>query len=163
MSVTHGELVTEANEEDKDTVYLSGPVRCVDDDGREWRERVINEYSDTFDFRNPLDSFDPAEEEILVDPTNLDRSSDERQVLPREYVMEDKVMIAASDYILVGLPEVIARGTMMECMWGYCEEDIPFFLWLIDEQKESGWIYHHSVFMSDELDAVMENIRQCYL
>jgi len=153
--------VTFAEEEDKDVVYLSGPVRCVEDDGRNWREKVKERYRSTFDFRSPLDAYDPKEHEILVDPIDFDESSDERQVLPCEYVLEDKVLIAESDCLLVGLPESIARGTMMECMWGYCVEDTPFFVWTIDGQEESGWIYHHSEFMSDNLREVMGAIERC--
>lgn len=147
-------------EDDKDVVYLSGPVRCVEDDGRKWRGKVIERYRSTFEFRSPLDRFDPNEHEILRNPENLDESSDRRQVLPCEYVLEDKVLITESDYILVGLPESIARGTMMECMWGFCVEDTPFFVWTIDGQEESGWIYHHSEFMSDDLDEVMKEIER---
>lgn len=139
------------------SIYLSGPIRKDDSDGRDWRNNLINDYSDNYEFVNPLDFYDPAEHEILNDPIDLDEDSNKKQVLPSEYVMEDKLNMASCEYIFVGLPEVIARGTLMECMFAYAS-DIPFFVWTIDGQEESGWLYHHSEFMSSDREAVMKAI-----
>lgn len=142
----------------KDSVYLSGPIRCVEDDGRGWRNKVIDEYDDEFTFLNPLDEHDPENEEIIGNPDNFDTDSEKKQVLPTEYVMDDKRLISQSEFILVGLPDSIARGTMMECMWGYLHQT-PLYVWTIDGQDESGWIYEHSEIVSDDLDEVVSEMR----
>lgn len=139
-------------------IYLSGPIRCVDDDGRNWRNELIDDHPD-FHFNNPLDNFDPETHDILNDPIQLNPDSDKQQVLPSEYVLEDKIMMSSSDVVFVGLPNEISRGTMMEVMWAYTR-NIPVFVWVIDGQEESGWIYEHAEFMSENRDEVMNEVRQ---
>lgn len=140
------------------SVYLSGPIRCVEDDGREWREEVIEKYNDEFDFLNPLDEHDPEEEIIISDPSNIQEDSDKRQVLPSEYVADDKRLISQSKYVLLGLPNSIARGSMMEVMWAKLHQT-PFYVWTIDGQTESGWIHEHAEFVSDDLNEVIREMR----
>jgi len=139
-------------------VYLSGPIRCVDDNGVGWREQLIEDYPE-FEFKNPLDNFSPEECEILNDPIEFDEDADKEQIVPSEYVMEDKMMIMESDAIFIGLPENIARGTMLETMFGY-DRGKEFFVWTIDGQAESGWINFHAQFISDNRDEVMEELEQ---
>lgn len=140
------------------TVYLSGPVRLVDDDGREWRENVIDDFGNEFDFINPLDTFDPETHDILSDPKNFNEDSEKEQILPSEYVLEDKLGIMESQFVFLGLPEVIARGSMMEVMFAY-RNDIPFFVWTMDGQTESGWLFNHAEYMDDDRDAVIDAMR----
>lgn len=142
---------------EKNTIYLCGPIRKVSDNGIEWREELIEDYSDTYNFVNPLDKYSPETHDILNDPIEYDEDSDKEQVLPSEYVTQDKIGILQSEYVFVGLPDVIARGSTMECMWGYLH-DRPFFVWTIDEQKESGWIFDHAEVVSGDREEVMEAI-----
>ena len=143
-----------ANEQ-PNTIYLSGPVRKVDDYGRGWREELIDDYGDEFDFINPLDEFAPDTHELINDPRNIDEESDKEPVLPSEYVFEGKRGIREAEYMFVGLSEEIARGTSMECMYAHFY-DTPFFVWTRDGQTESGWIYEHAHCVYDDRDKVMD-------
>lgn len=166
MSVSEEELDEVVNEEyaefmdssESNGVYLSGPIRCVDDNGVEWREELIEDYPG-IDFNNPLDNYSPEEHDVLNDPIYLDEDSDRRQVLPSEYVVEDKIMINDSDVVFLGLPEEIARGSLMEAMYAVMK-DIPVFVWKMDGQEESGWLFHNSEFMSDNRDEVISEVRK---
>lgn len=142
---------------DSDGIYLSGPVRCVDDNGIEWRKEVIDN-NPGLDFNNPLDNYSPEEEDILSDPAEFSEDSDRDQILPAEYVTEDKIMINDSEAVLLGLPENIARGSLMEAMYAHMR-DIPIFVWTIEGQRESGWIFHHSEFMHSSREKVIEEIK----
>ncbi len=144
---------------DTDGVYLSGPIRCVEDNGHEWREELIEDYPE-IKFNNPLDNFDPETHDILNDPIEFDEEAEKEQVLPSEYVMEDKVMINESDVVFLGLPEAIARGSCFESMYASMR-GIPLFVWTIDNQTESGWIRAHAEFMSNDRDEVMREVKEC--
>lgn len=163
MSVTEPEhdIIAESLtgiENDKLTLYLSGPIRKLEDNGEGWRNKIINEYSDSFDFLNPLDRYNPDEEEILNDPINYSEDSEKNQVIPSEYVTSDKIDIAKSDAVFVGLPEVISRGTCMEMQYSY---DIgkPFYVWTIDGQEESGWINYHAEVIDDNEEWLLKYIK----
>lgn len=143
---------------DADGIYLSGPIRCVDDNGVGWREQLIEDYPE-ITFNSPLDNYSPETHNILNDPANFEENSEKRQVMPSEYVLEDKIMINESDAIFVGLPQSIARGTMMESMYGYLM-DKPLFVWVIDDQEESGWIFEHAEFMSNNRDQVISELKR---
>jgi len=151
-------LLSEQNETDKPTVYLSGPIRKVSDNGNGWRNEVIEEYSNTFNFKNPLDRYNPSEHDILNDPVELDEDSEKEQVLPCEYVQDDKMDILASDFVLLGLPDAIARGSMMEIMFAELVPEIPVYVWILEGQTESGWIYHHADMMSKNLDHIVREM-----
>ena len=142
---------------DANGVYLSGPIRCVDDNGVQWRDEIIEDYPE-IDFNNPLDNYTPEKHDILNDPIDFDENSEKKQVLPSEYVFEDKVMINKSDAFFLGLPEQIARGSMMESMYA-AMRGIPLFVWTIDNQEESGWIRNHAEFMSNDRDEVMKELK----
>lgn len=141
-------------------VYLSGPIRCVQDNGSPWRNDLIEDYPE-IDFNNPLDNHDPEVEEILNDPIHENTDSEKDQVFPSEYVTDDKIQINKSEAVFVGLPEVISTGTKMEMMYAYMR-DIPVFVWVIDDQEYSGWTYHHSEFISNDRDEVISELRKCF-
>lgn len=148
----------EEDEIDAPTVYLSGPIRKVSDNGEGWRNKVIEEYNETFHFKNPLDRYNPSEHDILNDPVELDEDSDKEQVLPCEYVQDDKMDILASDFVLLGLPDAIARGSMMEAIYASLVPEIPVYVWILEGQTESGWLYHHAEVMSENLDFIVSEI-----
>jgi hypothetical protein len=139
-------------------VYLSGPIRCVADNGKGWREDIINDYPE-INFNNPLDMYDPDEQEILCDPVDLDSDSDKEQIVPSEYVIEDKTLINQSEAVFLGLPKEIARGSCMESMYSFFQ-GIPVFVWTMDRQEESGWIFHHSEFIDNDRDEVMYELKK---
>lgn len=144
-------------ETEEEHIYLSGPIRYVDDAGADWRQELIEEYGDEYEFINPLDSYDPREVEILNSVAEMEPESDKEQVPPVDYVTEDKCNLNKADFVFVGLPEVISRGTVSEIM--YCHFiDTPVFVWEMDGQTESGWIRFHSEFVNDDRDLVMDTI-----
>lgn len=146
-------------DEGKPTVYLSGPIRKVDDSGREWRDEMIEYYGDEFNFRNPLDRFDPDRQRLLNDPENFDEDYDGTQILPSEFVTGDKADIQLSDIMFVGLPDEIARGTSMEMYFAYAV-GVPYFVWNMDSQEESGWVVHHAEYIDDDSENVMQELRK---
>lgn len=159
MNAMPEEMLKEIEQADgQDTIYLSGPIRKATDNGKEWRESLIEDYSDDFDFINPLDEYSPETHEILSDPIDFDPDSDKEQVLPQEYIFTDKMNIQESDYVFVGLPEVISRGTDMEIMYAY-DNSIPVFVWTMNGQKDSGWVRYHAEFTNSDRETVMEEIR----
>jgi len=158
MSVEAEQMIEEVTEMQQDTIYLSGPIRKATDDGREWRETLIDDYERDFNFINPLDEYDPETHEILSDAIEYDSDSSKEQVLPEQYIFTDKMNIQASEYVFVGLPEVISRGTCMEIMYAY-HHDIPVFVWTMNGQKDSGWVRYHAEFTDSDRDVVMEEIR----
>lgn len=144
---------------DADGVYLSGPIRFAEDNGVGWREELKEDYPEVT-FNSPLDHYNPEEVDILCDPVDLDPDSDKEQILPPEYVIDDKIQINESDAVFVGLPEVISRGTCMEIMYAFMR-DVPVYVWTIDGQKESGWVYEHAEFMSNNRNEVMKEVKEC--
>jgi len=146
-------------EKEKNSIYLCGPIRKVEDDGRGWRNNLIEEYSNEFNFVNPLDRYDPEDQEVLNDPSDFSNNSEKEQILPSEYVMSDKLAIQQCEFVFVGLPDVVARGSCMESMYAYMK-GIPFFLWTIDEQKESGWMFEHAEVVHSDRDEVMEMLKK---
>lgn len=142
---------------DADGIYLSGPIRCVEDNGVDWRESLVEDYPE-LDFNNPLDNFNPETHDILNDPVDYDEESENQQVLPSEYVTEDKVMINSSDAIFLGLSESIARGSMMETMYGFMR-DVPVFVWTMEDQTESGWLSFHSEYSSSNRENVVRELK----
>lgn len=147
------------NMAESDGVYLSGPIRCADDDGRGWREDLIEDYGEEFTFNNPLDMYDPDEVDIVCDPVDYLPDSDREQILPSEYVTQDKYLIADSECVFVGLPEIIARGTMLECGFAKWAIGIPFFVWKNEGQEESGWIFDNAKYVSENREDVIRAIR----
>jgi len=143
----------------KGVVYLSGPIRKAEDNGSSWRNKIIEDYGDKFEFINPLDRHNPEEVEILNHIGQFDESSNNQQVLPDDYVTDDKIEISKSEYMFVGLPDIVSRGTAMEMM--FCHfTNTPFFVWKMDGQEESGWVHYHAEFVSDDRDEVMGRLME---
>jgi hypothetical protein len=138
-------------------VYLSGPMRKVPEKGKEWRKTVKDKY-DELNYIDPYDSFDPE----AVDFVPASEFGDgESEVLYSELVKSDKNKICASDYVLVGMSDVIARGTSMEILFSHYQ-DIPVFVWYrdLDFPDLSPWVVYHSVYCSAQLSDVMETIKK---
>lgn len=152
--IERDEPTIEATEEtfEQDGVYLAGPIRCLEDDGRTWREEFEKDYWDDFEINNPLNENDPGEVDILNNPTEYVEGED--VVMPSELTYMDKSLIVRSEAVFVGLPEVIARGSCMEIIYAFLKE-IPVFVWKMNGQEESAWVFHHSEFMGDDRDEVV--------
>jgi hypothetical protein len=66
--------------------------------------------------------------------------------------------ILASDFVLLGLPDAIARGSMMEVAWARLVPEIPVYVWILEGQTESGWLYHSAEMMSKNLDFIVREM-----
>lgn len=165
MTEIEAELIKERAREaagelfEESTIYLAGPIRFCDNGGHDWRNSIIEEYSEEYNFINPLDEHDGTKEEveILRDPLEYDEDSEKKQILPSEIVDSDKNMISASDAVFVGLKDIIARGTSMEIMYSF-NKDIPVFVWTMEGQEVSPWVRHHAEYISSDLEEVMEAV-----
>ena len=150
-------IEVETFEREKGIIYLSGPIREVEDDGRGWREEFKRDYGDEFDILSPLDAFDPSEVSILHSSLDYNPDEEKEQILPVEYITSDKSDIARSEAVFVGLPDVISRGTSMECMFCFMT-GTPYYLWEMDSQDESGWITYHADFVHGDRDVVVQEM-----
>lgn len=147
------------------TIYLSGPIRYKQDNGSQWREKIIEDYPE-YNFINPLDHFDPdadgleklkpSQEIGDIDTENFDP---EKYILDSEIVNSDKLEISRSDAVLVGLYDVIARGTSMEIMYAFMM-DIPVYVWTIDYQDASPWVTHHAEIVRPNREILMDAIER---
>lgn len=111
---------------DKPTVYLAGPIRCVEDPSS-WRE-AVKDASDTFMFVDPLDNINGHEVTILPSCRRTEaREADDTIVFGDEIRSIDKMCIANADALLVGGldPNVPARGTMREIGLALDVHEIP--------------------------------------
>lgn len=131
-------------------VYLAGPVQAYQDGGAAWRDRIIRQFDDEFDFRNPLDKYNvPVEDLTIVDGAG---TSTDGVVSVTELVEADKDLLEESDAVLVGYSDVQSVGTPMEVMWAY-ERDIPVAVWLRDDtsyEDLSPWYRYHAGAVVDE-------------
>lgn len=143
-----------------DVVYLAGPIRCTENGGEEWRSQAEEWYGDTFDFVNPLDQFNGSQDHVEFVETldDMDEDSEMTQHLDIEVVAHDKSRILGSDFVFVGLENVITRGTMMEIMYAY-SNGVPVYLWLMDGRSRddiSTWVRFHADRISQDMDELME-------
>jgi nucleoside 2-deoxyribosyltransferase len=126
------------------SIYLAGPVAHVDDGGAGWREDVVDEYGDEFEFQNPLAQYNvPADQLSVVDGTSDPENL--KTVSVNEIVGHDKKLLEDSDAVLVGYDPVPPIGTPMEVMWAF-ERDYPIALWPRDGSwlsDVSPWYRHH--------------------
>lgn len=144
---------------EEETVYLAGPIRFCDSGGHGWRDEVVEDYGERFRFLNPLDEHDGMEEgvEVISEPSEVHPDSDKNFIFPSEIVDSDKHMISSSDYVLVGLKDIIARGTSMEIMYSFMKET-PVFVWTIDNQDVSPWVSYHAEEVSSDLEEIFGSI-----
>lgn len=133
-------------------IYLAGPVRKLPDGGAQWRDKIVDEFGEYFDFINPLDKYNVPEENLTVvsDPNDPINEYDDAVSVP-EIVEGDKEMLRESDGIFVGYFDVQSIGTPMEVMWGY-ERDYPICLCIMDgtvKDNLSPWYRFHVHSVTD--------------
>jgi len=139
----------------KPIVYLAGPVAAYQDGGAAWRDRIIDEFGDQFEFRNPLDKYNvPVEDLTIVDGAGTTKDD---VVSVTELVEADKALLEESDGVLVGYSAVQSVGTPMEVMWAY-ERDMPVAVWLRDDtgyDELSPWYRYHASAVANEVESAL--------
>lgn len=128
---------------DKPTVYLGGPIRCVEDPST-WRE-AVKSADRRFDWDDPLENINGKEVSILPSWRRTEhRERDESVIFGDELRAIDKESVANADALLVGglEPDVPARGTMREIGLAIDVHDIPVVIWTqatVDEMSAWTW------------------------
>jgi len=139
----------------KPVIYLAGPVAAYDDGGAKWRDRIIDEFGDRFEFRNPLDKYNvPVEDLTIVDGAG---SSADSVVSVTELVETDKELLQESDGVLVGYSDVQSVGTPMEVMWAF-ERDMPVAVWTRDAtalDDLSPWYRYHAGERTNDVEMAL--------
>jgi len=143
----------------KPTVYLAGPVAAYADGGASWRDGMIADFGDVFDFRNPLSKYNvPVDDlEIVVGESHGDN-----EVSITELVDGDKEMLRDSDAVVVGYSDVQSIGTPMEVMWAY-EREMPVGIWIRDGtpfDAVSPWYRYHATTITNARDKTLARIKQ---
>lgn len=149
--------------DNKPTVYLAGPIMFADDGGHGWRDRIMNDYPNEFNWLNPLDEKDGSSEDLTILPAEVAADytprPGEEVVTDEEVVKDDKRLIREeSDAIFVGYPDkTVTWGTPQEQIYCY-QFDKPTFAWhknldWIDDC--SPWLRFHSEYHSQDRDNVV--------
>lgn len=121
----------------KPRIYLGGPIRHSDDNGREWRTEVERDYGHAYELLNPLSWGQP----------NEDGSA------PSGVVQEDLKRLETADVVLVRWrTDIPSRGTSMEIAYANQPRfDIPVVLWCPEadsiewiDRNVSQWVLAHS-------------------
>jgi len=128
----------------KPTVYLAGAVQDHPDPV-EWREEVIERFSDRVAFKNPLGRYDCAPDELTVLPGHQD-GGDPATVGVADIVETDKELLDDSDAVFVGYERSHASaGTPMEVLHAY-ERGLPVALCIQDDTMHHeipAWYRYH--------------------
>jgi len=141
------------------TIYLAGPVAAYDDGGAGWRERVVDEFSDEYEFRNPLDKYNVPVENLDVVNGYADEEAN-GTVGVRDIVEGDKEMLREADGLLVGYTDVQSVGTPMEVMWAH-ERGFPVALWVRDDtdfEALSPWYRYHTTSLTSDPELGLRHI-----
>lgn len=103
------------------TVYLSGPMQHLDDEGRSWREKIKDEYPG-------VNWLDPLDKEIEdKKPDDPDYWAD--PILSQGLMDADKEMIDEADAVLLYRASGVAsHGSGREHEYAI-QNDIPVFVW----------------------------------
>lgn len=148
-----------ADDEERATIYLAGPVAAYSDGGAAWRDHVKAKFGDEFDFRDPLSKYNvPAEDLEVVEGRSS--AHDDTTVGVSEIVERDKRMIDESDGVLVGYTAVRSVGTPMEVMFAR-EREMPVAIWLRDDTDEealSPWYRYHSTAITDHAVLALQHV-----
>jgi len=144
------------------TIYLAGPVQHADDGGHDWRNDVVEQYGDQFDFLNPLDKYDtPSTEVEWLQPDEVpsDYPDDVEVLSPAEIVQADKGMISSCDVLLIGLRSAVPMyGTPREHEYATAALDKRVVVWHTEDMVLSPWTITGTDYLSTDLHDCMEHI-----
>lgn len=143
------------------TVYLAGPIRHAENGGHDWRDDTIEQYSDQFDFLNPLDAFDTTEDQITwLQPGDVpdDYPETETVLEPRELIQTDKQMIREADAMLLDAREhVPTYGTPREHEYAV-QVGTPVVVRHDEGRRLSPWLIGDAEFLDPSLRQCMRHI-----
>lgn len=163
------------------SVYLAGPIQHTDDHGTDWRESVQDDFSDRFDWLDPLSKYDPTDPEVKFyfdedeahDLYELKTQEAEdggsKYVTPQDIVEGDKHIIDEADGLLVGWSEVPTAGTPMEVMYQYMlnelhphRDGVPIVVWWRDadetENRLSPWMSYHADYVETDREVALDKL-----
>lgn len=136
-------------------VYLAGPIAHSATGGHGWRDAVVNQWPDRFEWINPLDKYDYGEENDLS-PTN---PYDVKAV-----VEADKESIQEADVLFVAWNnDIRSRGTQSEMVLASEVYDIPVVVWNrvnAPEEDISFWTHYYADILSGDLPELFEYIEE---
>jgi len=144
------------------TIYLAGPVQHADNGGHDWRDDVVEAYSDQLDFLNPLDKYDtPSTEVEWLQPDEVpsDYPEDIEVLSPTDIVQADKSMIDSADVVLIGLRDNVPMyGTPREHEYAAATLDKRVVVWHTEDMVLSPWAITDTDYLSTSLAACMDHI-----
>lgn len=140
---------------DTSTIYLSGAIKNLESDGRNWRQ-LVEEVCPEFEYENPLDYHDPRDETTIIFPNHSPAFIEEQEetVDAEEVVEKDKELLWSSNAALVNWEhDVVSVGTDMEVIYAYERVDIPVVVWTDVARDEAPlWLRCHSDFLSPSFE-----------
>lgn len=139
------------------TIYLSGAISNVPDDGRYWRNMVKSMYPG-YRYEDPLDYHDPQDDTEIVYQDGSEIRKDPDVVIAQEVVNTDKKLIDQSDVVLVNWEKSVhSTGTDMEIIYAHDVAQTPVVVWSSVSVEDCPlWLRQHSEFISDDLDEVFD-------
>lgn len=158
-------------------IYLAGPM-MYSDDQHEWRDEIIDEYSDTADFVDPTEHLDATYDDVTWrQPWQAagDLPAEQEVVRPKDITDTDKRLIGKSDAMLINLTEtttievrgeertvpVPSYGTNREHEYMACQLGRPVAVWYSEElDKVPVWAMSDTELLSPNLDDCIEFLAQ---
>lgn len=136
---------------DTPAIYLGGPIQHSDDDGKTWRERVVDRYGSAFEFHDPWEKYpDGVSNGEILDPDSEYHWED------AEIMAGDRHQIRKSDGILIKYDGEKTWGTPREMeyvsRWGR-GPDIPVAIATTIE-RPSPWM-HDAIAIESNIDAAI--------
>lgn len=161
------EFHSKTRPQNRPTVYLAGPIQHAHDGGHGWRDTVINEYPNLFDWVNPLDEFDGGEDTATILPEDAaddyEPVEGEELITDKQVVQTDKKLVQQADALLIGFHDKVpAWGTPFEQAIAsgsvdHLHNGKPVAVWHanIPTEELSPWLRYHATFYSQRM---VENV-----
>lgn len=140
------------------------------DHGVTWREELIEEHGERFDFLDPHDTYDNPEDVTWRQPGESHEDIDGEVYTTSEIVNGDREMLRNADAMLMALRDVIehddgvmpaySHGTAREHEFAVRECRIPVIVWYDDRLELSPWVLDDAAFVSTSLDDCLTRIEQ---
>lgn len=119
------------------SIYLAGPVKEREDSGAAWRERIKSTHDGWFDFIDPLDKYDPSDDQ---DPSAAD------------IVNADIGMIDSADALLVRYDGEPTWGSPMEVFYAVERKMIPVAIAWTADTEVSPWAQYFADAVRGSVD-----------
>lgn len=127
----------------KPTLYLAGPVKEREDSGAGWREEIKVLYDDQFEFIDPLDKYDP---------------DDDQQPSASDIVHADLNFIDDADGVLVRYDGEPTWGTPME-VFAASKRGTPVVIAWTAETQLSPWAQYFARAVRENTDGALSALQ----